>query len=210
MAISEEELNTNKSIAVPPKPIPFFDNEDLLFVQFWYRLSIALFVFSGILGNMLKSMKILEDIPSTFFNALALGLFIFFPIAIITLMKILKSGKTQGYIEHKLYFYFLSKLLTKLNNSDSKERKELNVINSGVYGIINTKDYWEKTKINNNKLVQFIDFEENLNNINKDFEESNEKLNSQVNSRIKSQQIKDDEINFIIDKYYNFMGEDKK
>lgn len=209
MAISEEELNTNKSIAVPPKPIPFFDNEDLLFVQFWYRLSIAIFVGAGILGNMLRSIGALDDLPSKFFNALALGLFLFFPIAIITLMKIIKSGKTQGYIEHKLSFYFYSSLLNKINNSESKERRALNDVNSGVFSVIKTKEYWEKTKINNNKLHQFVDFEENLNNINKDYEESVTKLNSRINSRTKSQQIKDEEIKFIIDKYYNFMGEDK-
>lgn len=209
MAISDEEFNTNKSIAVPPKPIPFFDNEDLLFVQFWYSLSIAIFVFSGIFGNMLKSMKILEAIPSTFFNALALGLFIFFPIAILTLMKILKSGKTQGFIEQKLFFYFNSKLLNKLNNSDTKERKDLYRANKGVYGIIDTKEYWEKTKINGNNLKQFVDIEENTNIIENDYKESLIKLNSQINSRIKNQEKKDEEITFILNNYYKFMEEQK-
>lgn len=209
MAISDEEFNTNKSIAVPPKPIPFFDNEDLLFVQFWYSLSIAIFVFSGIFGNMLKSMKVLDAIPSTFFNALALGLFIFFPIAILTLMKILKSGKTQGFIEQKLFFYFNSKLLNKLNNSDTKERKDLYRANKGVYGIIDTKEYWEKTKINGNNLKQFVDIEENTNIIENDYKESLIKLNSQINSRIKNQEKKDEEITFILNNYYKFMEEQK-
>ncbi len=209
MAISEEEFNTNKSIAVPPKPIPFFDNEDLLFVQFWYSFSIAIFVFSGIFGNLLRSIKVIDSLPSTFYNALALGLFIFFPIAIVTLMKILKSGKTQGYIEQKLFFYFNSKLLSSLNNSNSTERKELYKANKGVYRIIDTKEYWEKTKINGKSLNKFIDIEENRNIIENDYNESVNKLNSQINSRIKNQERKDEEINFILNNYYKFMEEQK-
>ncbi len=209
MAISEEEFNTNKSIAVPPKPIPFFDNEDLLFVQFWYSFSIAIFVFSGIFGNLLRSIKVIDSLPSTFYNALALGLFIFFPIAIVTLMKILKSGKTQGYIEQKLFFYFNSKLLSSLNNSNSTERKELYKANKGVYRIIDTKEYWEKTKINGKNLNKFIDIEENRNIIENDYNESVNKLNSQINSRIKNQERKDEEINFILNNYYKFMEEQK-
>ncbi len=209
MAISEEEFNTNKSIAVPPKPIPFFDNEDLLFVQFWYSFSIAIFVFSGIFGNLLRSIKVIDSLPSTFYNALALGLFIFFPIAIVTLMKILKSGKTQGYIEQKLFFYFNSKLLSSLNNSNSTERKELYKANKGVYRITDTKEYWEKTKINGKSLNKFIDIEENRNIIENDYNESVNKLNSQINSRIKNQERKDEEINFILNNYYKFMEEQK-
>lgn len=209
MAISEEEFNTNKSIAVPPKPIPFFDNEDLLFIQFWYSFSIAIFVFSGIFGNLLRSIKVIDSLPSTFYNALALGLFIFFPIAIVTLMKILKSGKTQGYIEQKLFFYFNSKLLSSLNNSNSTERKELYKANKGVYRIIDTKEYWEKTKINGKSLNKFIDIEENRNIIENDYNESVNKLNSQINSRIKNQERKDEEINFILNNYYKFMEEQK-
>ena len=72
MRISDEEFDTNKSISVPPKPIPFFDNEDILFVQLWYRLSIALFIMAGIFGNILKSIGIFENIPTTFFNGLIL------------------------------------------------------------------------------------------------------------------------------------------
>ena len=209
MAISEEEFNTNKSIAVPPKPIPFFDNEDLLFVQFWYSFSIAIFVFSGIFGNLLRSIKVIDSLPSTFYNALALGLFIFFGIAIVTLMKLLKSGKTQGYIEQKLFFYFNSKLLSSLNNSNSTERKELYKANKGVYRIIDTKEYWEKTKPPPPPPNKFIDIEENRNIIENDYNESVNKLNSQINSRIKNQERKDEEINFILNNYYKFMEEQK-
>ncbi len=124
-------------------------------------------------------------------------------------MKILKSGKTQGYIEQKLFFYFNSKLLSSLNNSNSTERKELYKANKGVYRIIDTKEYWEKTKINGKSLNKFIDIEENRNIIENDYNESVNKLNSQINSRIKNQERKDEEINFILNNYYKFMEEQK-
>lgn len=200
MALTEEEFETNKSIAVPPKPIPLMEEEDIVFLQVWYGVSIRLFVVIGVLSNIVKSNGV--DVPKDFYNGMALALFLFFPIAILTLIRILRSGKSKGFIEQKLAFYFKSSLLNELDNSTTEGRQELIDVNNGIYNIIKSKEFWK-----NNKIEQTYDIKENYEELDEDYQDSLKNLEKSYYIKGSIDKKNQLEVEEKINNYYKFLEE---
>ena len=159
MAITEEELTTNKVISQPPKPIPFVDAEEILFVQLNIVLGIVVLLLIGVIQNILRSNG-MPPIPEMFMRTFMIFIFIIFPVVSITIMKIIKIGKPLGFLEQKMIIYFKTSLLNKNDFRDKEERKNLHSLNN-IFKIINNKEWWKNRKpINGTKPEQYFNQQE--------------------------------------------------
>lgn len=207
MAITAEEFETNKAIATPPKSIPFIDEEDILFLQIWLSLAVALFVLLGMFTNIVKS-QFDFIIPPSFFQAFRLIIFIFLPFGIITLMKLYKSGKPKGYLEQKMYFYFKSKLLDEIDTRKEDDRKFLKEVNKTVFNVTKSDDFWKNPPIiNGKKIERYIDFKKNNNDFKISYNQSKKNLEKSINRNLKWKEMENKKLNEQLKKYYKFMGE---
>lgn len=133
---------------------------------------------------------------------MALALFLFFPIAILTLIRILRSGKSKGFIEQKLAFYFKSSLLNELDNSTTEGRQELIDVNNGIYNIIKSKEFWK-----NNKIEQTYDIKENYEELDEDYQDSLKNLEKSYYIKGSIDKKNQLEVEEKINNYYKFLEE---
>ena len=158
MNITNEEFQTNKGIAKPPKPIPGVDDDELMFMLVYFFFLVFLLIFGvGIIPDILGF-----EISSNFVSTIFVVFVFYVPLILMILVKIFKSGKSRGYLLQSIFLYSKSNINKKLDLRNNSDLERVNKRSKGIFNIINNDDYLKKEGIE--KFNNIVEMKESMQN----------------------------------------------
>ena len=141
--MSELEFKTFRAISRPGKKIPGFNDEELIFLLFYYLIAIvSMILFLGIFPQMLK-IKLTAEFQHTWL----LVFFVLVPIISFIIIKAASIGKQEGYVFQRFYSWLFSGLPNVIDTRNYEDRKMLVNWNRKKLAFFRTQKTFQKTTI---------------------------------------------------------------
>ena len=141
--MSELEFKTFRAISRPGRKIPGFNDEELIFLLFYYLIAIvAMILFLGIFPQMLNI-----KLSSEFKHTWLLVFFVLVPVITFIIIKTASIGKQEGYVFQRVYSWLFSGLPNTIDTRNSDDRKMLINWNRRKLSFFRTQETFKKATI---------------------------------------------------------------